>query len=186
MTKIQPLQARPQVDWEAIERLYRTTFLSVRDIAATHGTKPSTVHSRSRVGHWVRGATANKRQIIADAQAGVLPGMKPDVAKKAQEKAIADDLDDMATGLTAYRRLVRVIQQATDRLQVTDPLLEKKAKTMAETIDKAVDGIRKIRGLDDPNKKALPQDELNDLIAEIAGALGSTERPDPLPKTAGS
>lgn len=177
MKKIQPLQPRPRVDWEAIERLYRTTLLSVRDIAATHGTKPSTVQSRARAGRWVRGATANKRQILADAQAGVLPGMKPSEAKRSMEKAVAEDMEDMKTGLTGYRRLLNVMQQAADRLQVTDPLAEKKAKVMAETIDKAVDGIRKIRGLDDPSKKALTQEELNELIADIAGEIGSAQRP---------
>ena len=171
MTKIEPLTPRPKVDWDAVERLYRTTLMGVREIAATHGTKPSTVQSRARAGRWVRGANASKRQIITDAQAGVLPGMKPDEAKRSQEKAIKEDLEDMQTGLTGYRRLVRVIQQAADRLEVTDPLLEKKAKVMAETIDKAVDGIRKIRGLDDP-KKNLSEDELNAIIAEITGAVG--------------
>jgi len=183
MKKVEPLKPKPQVDWDAVERLYRTTLLSVRDIAATHGTKPSTLQSRVRAGRWVRGAVASKRQIVADAQAGVLPGMKPDAAKKAQEKAVEEDLEDMKTGLTAYRRLVRVIQQASDRLDVKDPLLEKKAKTMAETIEKAVDGIRKIRGLDDPSKKALTQDQMNELIADLADEIGTAERP-PRPSAA--
>ncbi|MBI1751871.1 MAG: hypothetical protein HY014_05420 [Acidobacteria bacterium] len=185
MSKVEPLKPKTRVDWEAIERLYRTTFLSLRDIAATHGTKPSTIQSRVRAGRWTRGAVANKRQIVAEAQAGVIPGMKPEATKKAQEKAIAEDLEDMKTGLTGYRRLLNVMQQAADRLQVTDPLVDKKAKVMAETIDKAVDGIRKIRGLDDPNKKALTQDELNELIAEIAGEIGSAQRSDPLSEAAG-
>jgi hypothetical protein len=111
--------------------------------------------------------------------------MKPGEAKRSQEKAIAEDLADMKTGLTGYRRLLNVMQQAADRLQVTDPLAEKKAKVMAETIDKAVDGIRKIRGLDDPNKKALTQDELNELIAELTGEIGSAQRPDPLSEATG-
>ncbi|WP_243301266.1 hypothetical protein [Geothrix oryzisoli] len=176
MAKVQPLQPRPQVDWEAVERLYRTTLVSVRDIAETHGTKPSTVQSRARAGRWTRGAQATKRQIVADAQAGVLPGMKPDEAKRSQEKAITEDLEDMKTGLTGYRRLLTVMQQAADRLQVEDPQAGKKAKVMVETIDKAVDGIRKIRGLDDPTKKALPQDELYELIADLAGEIGPAQR----------
>jgi predicted transcriptional regulator len=185
VTKIRTLTPRPSVDWEAGERLYTTTLMSVRDIAATLGTKPSTVQSRARAGRWVRGAQATKRQIVADAQAGVLPGMKPDEAKRSQEKAIAEDLEDMKTGLTGYRRLLKVMQQAADQLKMDDPMAEKKAKTMAETIDKAVDGIRKIRGLDDPSKKALPQDELNELIALLADQLGPDQRPDPISETAG-
>jgi hypothetical protein len=165
-----------------VERLYRTTLMGVREIAATHGTKPSTVQSRARGGRWVRGANASKRQIITDAQAGILPGMKPDEAKRSQEKAIEEDLEDMKTGLTGYRRLVRVMQQAADLLQTTDPLVEKKAKVMAETIDKAVDGIRKIRGLDDP-KKNLSEDELNAIIAEITGAVGESH---PRPEATGN
>lgn len=170
MSRVEPLKTKPQVDWEAIERLYRTTLLSVRDIAATHGTAPSTVQSRARAGRWVRGATATKRQIVADAQAGLLPGMKPDAAKKAQEKAVAEDLEDMQTALLGHRRAMRLMQEALDRLAATDPLVEKKAKTMVETIEKATDGIRKIRGLDDPNKK-LSEDELNAIVEQIHGVV---------------
>lgn len=180
--KVVPLEPRRQVDWEAIERLYRTTLMSVRDIAATHGTKPSTIQSRVRAGRWLRGASATKRQVIADAQAGVLPGMKPEDARQFQEKAIAEDLEDMQIGLTGHRRLLRVMQQAADQLKVDDPLVEKKAKVMVETMEKAVDGIRKIRGLDDP-KKTLSEDELNAIIADITGAV---EAPHARPAATGS
>lgn len=179
--RVQPLQTKPQVDWEAIERLYRTG-MSLRNIGQIHNVPFSTIKYRARLGNWSKGAVATKRQIIAEAQAGVLPGMKPEVVKKSQEKAIAEDLADMATGLTGYRRLLMVMQQAADLLQPTDPLAEKKGKTMAETIEKSVDGIRKIRGLDDP-KKNLSEDELNAIIAEITGAVGE---PHPRPEAASS
>ena len=182
MTKIQPLTPRPKVDWEAVERLYRTTLMGVREIAATHGTKPSTVQSRARAGRWVRGANASKRQIITDAQAGILPGMKPDEAKRSQEKAIKEDLEDMNVALTGHRRAARLMQQALDMLNITDPLVEKKAKVMVETIEKSVDGIRRIRGLDDP-KKNLTEDETNAIVAQLLGAAGE---PHTYPKTAGS
>jgi hypothetical protein len=165
MKKVVPLETRPEVDWGAVERLYRAGRMSVRTIAAKHGTKPSTIISRAKRGGWVQGAQATKRQVVADAMAGVVAGMKPEDVKRSQEKAIAEDLEDMDTGLQTYRTVLKAMRHAADQLGVEDPD-PKTADIIVKTADKAVDGIRKIRGLDDP-KKLLNQEELNAILAEL-------------------
>lgn len=176
MKKVVPLETRPEVDWGAVERLYRAGRMSVRTIAAKHGTKPSTIISRAKRGGWVQGAQATKRQVVADAMAGVRAGMKPEEVKRSQERAIAEDLEDMDTGLQTYRTVLKAMRHAADLLGMEDPD-PKTADVIVKTADKAVDGIRKIRGLDDP-KKPLSQDELNAIIADITGQSGPSGHAD--------
>ncbi len=183
MKKVVPLETRPEVDWDAVERLYRAGRMSVRTIAAKHGTAPSTIISRAKRGGWVQGAQATKRQIVADAMAGVVAGLKPQELKRSQEKAIADDLDDMDTGLNTFRTVLKAMRHAADLLGVEDPD-PKVADIIVKTADRAVDGIRKIRGLDDP-KKPLSQDELHAIIADFTGQNGSPSPADPPSEAAG-
>jgi len=169
MKKVVPLETKPEPDWEAIERLYSAGRMSLRDIATKHGVSFSGVRMRAKRCGWVQNPTGTKRQIVADALAGVEKGMKPEEVKRAQNLAAAEDLADMKTGLATYRRVLKAMQLAADLLGADDPD-PKTAKVILETADKAVDGIRKIRGLDDPKKPA-SHEEVDERIKSVLARL---------------
>jgi hypothetical protein len=164
--KVQPLATKPPVDWEAVETLYRAGRMSLRDIAKKHGTAASTIKLRAQKGGWVSNATGTKARVVADAMAGVKAGMKPEELKRSREHAAAEDLEDMGVALNTHRRVLRAMETASTLLGA-DPDT-KVAKVIAETTEKAVDGIRRIRGLDTKDKPATSEELDERIKAELA------------------
>jgi hypothetical protein len=55
------------VDWEAIEGMYRAGLLSVREIARLHGISHTAIQKRAKADGWARDLTAKVRQQVATA-----------------------------------------------------------------------------------------------------------------------
>jgi len=62
---VNPLKV--DVDWEAIEGMYRAGLLSVREIARSHGISHVAILKRAKACGWVRDLTANVRQQVTTA-----------------------------------------------------------------------------------------------------------------------
>lgn len=133
-------------DWIAIEGAYRAGVQSLRDIAKRYGTKEGTIRSRAKKNGWVQDATGTKRRIVADGMAGITQDVTQ-CAMREIESAAEADLKDMNTGLKIYRHILSAMETAA--AVVEDP---RDAKVITEATEKAINGIRTIRGLDDPTE----------------------------------
>ena len=133
-------------DWISIEGAYKAGVQSLRDIAKRYGTKEGTIRSRAKKNGWVQDATGTKRRIVADGMAGITQDVTQ-CAMREIESAAEADLKDMNTGLKIYRHILNAMETAAEVVQ--DP---REAKVITEATEKAINGIRTIRGLDDPTE----------------------------------
>lgn len=133
-------------DWVSIEGAYRAGIQSLRAIASKHGITEGTIRARAKKHGWVQDAAGTKRRIVADGQAGITQEIAQDVMRNIQDAAEAD-LKDMNTGLNIYRNILCAMKTASKAVQ--DP---REAKVITEATEKAINGIRTIRGLDDPTE----------------------------------
>ena len=133
-------------DWISIEGAYKAGVQSLRDIAKRYGTKEGTIRSRAKKNGWVQDATGTKRRIVADGMAGITQDVTQ-CAMREIESAAEADLKDMNTGLNIYRHILNAMETAAEAVQ--DP---REAKVITEATEKAINGIRTIRGLDDPTE----------------------------------
>ena len=133
------------VNWIAVEGDFRAGTKSLRAMAAYHNTSVASIRRKAEKMGWIRDPTGTKRRIVADR----LAGLSQDPAQCAMvqiEDAAAEDVSDMQQGLEGYRNILRAMVKASR--EVEEP---RDAKVIAEALDKAVTGIRTIRGLDDPS-----------------------------------
>ena len=72
----------------------------------------------------------------------------------------------MGVALNTHRRVLRAMERAATLLGAEPN--EKVAKVIAETTEKAVDGIRRIRGLDAKEKPATSEELDERIKAELA------------------
>ena len=147
-------------DWIALEGDYRAGAKSLRAMADQYGVPESSIRRIAKKKGWIRDATGTKRRIVADRLAGVAQNAAQCAMRQIESEADLD-VDDMQQGLIGYRNILRAMVIASD--QVEEP---RDAKVIAEALDKAVAGIRTIRGLDDPKNS-----KFEDIDAEIEAEL---------------
>lgn len=133
-------------DWTVIEGAYRAGVLSLRAIASKHDITEGAIRARAKKHGWIQDAAGTKRRIVADRQAGITQEVAQDVMRNIQDAAEADTRD-MNTGLSIYRNILDAMDGAAKRVE--DP---REAKVITEATEKAINGIRTIRGLDEPEK----------------------------------
>lgn len=133
-----------KTDWLAIEGHYRAGQRALRDIAAEFGITEGAIRARAKKLGWTRDAAGTKRRMVADRMAGVTQDVAQNVMRNI-ETAAEEDARDMQTGLDIYRNVLQSMKEAA--ATVTDP---REAKVITEATEKAINGIRTIRGLDDP------------------------------------
>lgn len=151
-------------DWIAIEGDFRVGSKSLRLMASEHGTSEGTIRRKAKKEGWVRDPTGTKRHMVAARLAGVTQGSTQCVMRQIEDEA-TQDVRDMRDGLTVYRNILTGMVVASEA--ITDP---RDAKVVAEATEKAINGIRTIRGLDDPSKA-----EFEDIDAEIEAKLTQLE-----------
>lgn len=154
--------SRKAVDWEAIERDFRTTHLSAAEIAAKHGDRVSrqAIHKRAKDKGWQRDLTDAVRQATKAklVEAEVQRRLTPQV-----DKAVDNEVDRRLAS-TTDRVLVEaeigaevVMRHREDSRQARDVMLamlgELKAATLfpddlAALLDKASQGIESPEALD--------------------------------------
>ena len=156
------------IDWIAIEGLYKGGSKSVRAIAADFGIDEKAIRKRAAKDGWSRDLTGAKRETVKAALAG---GPRPgfESALRTKDEEAADDVQDMEHGLEVYRDILRLMAETA---KTTKSTLE--AKAITETTSKAIDGIRKIRGLDEPSHKN-PEELDAEIDAELAKLNTSKE-----------
>lgn len=137
-------------DLSEVELAYRSTRDSVNSLAKRFGLSEPTLRRIVKKNGWIRCAPEAKRRVVADAMAGVTKGLTNDEVRQAQETAASEDIADMAQGLRIYRNVLGAMETAAE--EVTDP---RDAKVITEATEKAINGIRTIRGLDEPNDDGL-------------------------------
>lgn len=131
-------------DWTSIEGHYRAGQRALRDIGAEFAITEGAIRARAKKLGWTRNAADTKRRMVADRMAGVTQEVSQDVMRNIQTAA-EEDAKDMQTGLDIYRNVLQAMRAAAET--VVDA---KDAKVITEATEKAINGIRTIRGLDEP------------------------------------
>jgi len=122
--------------------------MSVNAIAIKHGIPEPTLRREAKKRCWIRGATESKRQLVKDAMAGLpttlTKTLTNDEVRQKQEQEAALDVNDMQTGLALFRAVLAKCVIMIDEIDAPRDI-----KIISEAGKNAIDGIRKIRGLDD-------------------------------------
>lgn len=140
----------------AMELAYKAGHQSVNAIAKEFGIPEASFRRLVKKSGWIRAALETKRQIVADAMAGVTKGMTNDEVRHSQESEAEQDVADMTLGLKGARAILQcavdsiglqgVYETPSGRLELI--LEPKDQKILSECIRINVDTIRRIRGLD--------------------------------------
>ena len=155
--------------------------MPIRDIAREIGVTEGAVRARAKREGWgPRNAPERKRALVASAAAGITQKITQDVRTSDSEKAISaaadEDIADMALALSVGRKLLLRCAELLDMTAEGEDgkpvavLGPKDLNQVAGTWRSAVDGIRKIRGLDEPEK----EDNRESPIDRLARSLDSS------------
>lgn len=150
---------RADLDWEAIERAYRSGVMTVRQIAATHGTTHATIGARARRDGWEQDLSA---KILAKAQdklskAELSTELSTNKRIADQQiiesgaKAIADSLlahrKDIRRNRSLSNKLLDELEGLCDNPELFDQLAELMARPDDNGNDKLNDLYRKVISL---------------------------------------
>jgi len=136
----------PQADWVAIEGIYRAGVKSIRDIAIDHGISDTAVRKHAKKHGWLRDPEGTKRQMVRAALSGFSVDGSQFAVKTLGEET-SQDIRDMEGGLAVARLCIERLQ-----LVVVDSKDPREIKVIADANKVAIETIRKIRGLDDPQR----------------------------------
>lgn len=140
----------PVADWIKIEGVYRAGIRSVESIAREFEISGAAIHKHAKKHGWVRNPEGTKREMVRAALSGFSVDGFND-GERLNHKTISDetaqDIRDMQAGLSVARLCIDRLMLAV--VTATDP---KEIKIIAEANKTAIETIRKVRGLDDPQK----------------------------------
>ncbi len=153
-----------QTDWISIEGHYRAGQRALRDIAGEFGITEGAIRARAKKLGWTQNAAQTKRRLVADRMAGATQDIAQNVMRNI-ETAADQDIQDMRLGLKGARA---ILQSAVDSvglqgIHITEAgklelaIEPKDLKVLSECIKINVETIRKIRGLDEPEKAVMPE-----------------------------
>lgn len=141
--------AKPAVDWERIETLYRAGTLSVREIAAKHGVSHTAIAKRAAKDKWARDL---KAKIKAKADAAVSKAM---VAKEVSAETKATEA-----------MVVEVESQVQARIRLTHREDIAKARALGMKLLAELDGVTSHQDLVEQLRDALVADA--DSVTKLA------------------
>lgn len=144
-------------DWEIIEGVYKAGARSLRDIAQEYGTSEAGIRRRAKKYGWVRDAVKTVRQIVNDKMAaGIMAHNETqDAVRRLMDDAIKAGVADMEMGISNARMILLRINNS---LSIPELVLEPRdLKILCEANASAIETIRRIRQLDDPEKKQTQQ-----------------------------
>lgn len=170
MTK-QP--SKPTPDWDKAEQLIKTTQDSLRSIAARCAIPEPSLRRRAKAMGWIRMPSEEKRRLVSEAMAGVTHDAKGDAPRQALQIEAADDIKDMRRAVRINRDLLEAMEKAAAKIKLAQTPDAKEARVIAETTEKAVNGLRRIRELDKP----VDVKSVEELDAAIDEALADLGRP---------
>jgi DNA-binding MurR/RpiR family transcriptional regulator len=141
-----------QYDFAAAEVDYAAGGYSINALATKHSIPEPTLRRYAKKQGWIKGTSDVKRELVREAMAGVpvdeqvTNGMTSDEQiRQVQIDEATQDVRDMTTGLAVARKAMDKLLTMVD--SVDQP---KDVKTIVEANKLAVETIRKIRELDDP------------------------------------
>jgi hypothetical protein len=164
--------ARPNkdVDWVAVEGVYRAGSESVRAIAERHGVTEAAIRQRAKKYGWTRDAAGTKREIVRAHFAGVTSQITSQEIVRSIEDAARQDIEDNERGVRIARLALMSLERAVET--VVEP---KEIKVIIEATSSAIDTIRRIRGLEDPVPSvndATSDEKTSEVAAKIRAQLG--------------
>lgn len=167
------VSARRSIDWDAVERDYRTGKFTQRELAEKHGVTHVAIGNRARKGAWQKDLTEQIRQATNAKLVGDL--VSSEVTKGYQEVtntiAAAAEVNTRVilahrTGLQAItkvkRALLEQIEQAAANMVDLADVIEMMRKPDDNGVDRANDALKKAMGrsaLVDDLKKLADVDE---------------------------
>lgn len=171
MTK--PEKQRPSVDWEAVERDFRTDTLSLRELATKHGANHATIARRAEREGWKKDLTEAIRQATNARLIAETVQQKCDSAQQNATDAVlvAAEVNTQVIlkhraglgRLTAIKeKLLSQIEQAAEQMPDLAEVIEMVRQPDDNGIDRANDALRKAMGrgaLVDDLKKLTEVDE---------------------------
>lgn len=140
-------------DFAAAELDYQAGGYSINALATKHGIPEPTLRRHAKKAGWIKGNSDVKRELVREAMAGaplddesLTNGMTNDEqVRQVQIAEATQDVQDMQTGLSVARKSMAKLLTMVD--QVDHP---KDVKVIVEANKLAVETIRKIRELDEP------------------------------------
>jgi len=151
---------RPKkIDWIGIEGDYLAGQKSIRAIAEQYNSSESGIRKRAKQKGWVRDATGKKREMVKAALSGTSDSAQSGVqyAVRTIEEAAKQDVADMHNGLEVARLCIAKLRIMTEVAGKPQEI-----KTIVDANKGAIETIRRIRGLDDPNAST-HEDDLDKL-----------------------
>lgn len=137
-------------DWLIIETEYRAGIRSLRDIASDQGISEGAIRKRAKKSGWVRDATKTVRETVkahiagAGTQAGTHWALRTAIDQAAQS-----GIADMEMGLANARRVLGRVSELLEAIEKPADL-----KTLNDANAGAIETIRRIRQLDEPDMAA--------------------------------
>ena len=135
-------------DWLIIEGEYRGTKRPLRDIAGDHDITEGAIRARAKKNGWVRDAIGLVRQKVNDHIAGAAQNTTQDYVRKIMDDSARAGIADMEMGLSNSRRVLGCVAQMLEDFE--DNANPRDLKTLNEANAGAIETIRRIRQLDEP------------------------------------
>lgn len=169
----EPEKQRPSVDWEAVERDFRTDTLSLRELATKHGANHATIARRAEREGWKKDLTEAIRQATNARLIAETVQQKCDSAQQNATDTVlaAAEVNTQVIlkhraglgRLTAIKeKLLGQIEQAVEQMPDLAEVIEMVRQPDDNGIDRANDAMRKAMGrgaLVDDLKKLAEVDE---------------------------
>lgn len=144
------MTASQKPDWLIIETAYRAGKRSLRDIASDQGISEGAIRKRAKKQGWVRDAASIVRESVkahmagAGAQDGTQTALRTTI-----EQATQSGIADMENGLANARLVLWRVAEMLDSITKPSDL-----KTLNDANAGAIETIRRIRQLDEPDVTA--------------------------------
>jgi hypothetical protein len=143
-----PKQAKPNIDWAAIEADYAAGAESIRSLGRKYGISERAIRYHAKRHAWVR-RSADRLGIIRErlSQAGSqgIPRASPaEIAERLTEEAQLD-ASDLGCGLRVARTVLRRLEAMAESAETPQEL-----RVVAQAADSAVATIARIRALAEP------------------------------------
>ncbi|USH01096.1 hypothetical protein K6Q96_09090 [Grimontia kaedaensis] len=170
------------IDWLSIETEFRKGIESNRKIGDRFGVSEASIRRRAKKYGWVRdGATIKRERVKAHFAGKAEPDIvgQPKAVAEAIMEAADEDIRDMDMGLQNARLALQLVNKTLRTIKMDERSIRmlmldaKNLKLLTDTNRTNIDIIRRIRGLDDPNRKDddMTETELDARIAELSKKL---------------
>lgn len=137
-------------DWLTIETEYRAGKRSVNALATDHGISEGAIRKRAKKEGWVRDAAGAVRESVKAHLAGAGTNSGTNTALRTTiEQAAQSGIADMESGLANARRVLGRVAEMLEGITKPADL-----KTLNDANAGAIETIRRIRQLDEPDMTA--------------------------------